>query len=308
MPLRAKKVYPAQFVYEQPASIEEAVALLDRYKEDARPLAGGMSLVPLMKLRLIQPQYIVDISKIKELRGIRKTSSHVEIGAITTNSEIQDTDWLLSEFPLIRDTVHLIGDVQVRNLGTIGGNISDADPSLDWLPTLIALESDIVIRGVKGERTVAAGDFLVEPYTTVLAPDELVTSIRIPLPKGKTHGAHIKIERRTGDFAVAIAACQLTLDGSGKCSKARIVIGAVSPLPVRAVSTEKELAGKVLNESTIASAAEKSKNDLEGADILSDVKATAEYRTAMVPVIVKRSIISAVTGQSTEGKSGAHRD
>ncbi len=297
-------MYPAQFIYEKPESIDEAIALLGKYKEDARPLAGGMSLVPLMKLRLVQPQYIVDISKIKELQGIKKTSTHVEIGSATTNSEIADTEWLLSEFPLIRDTVHLIGDVQVRNLGTIGGNISDADPSLDWLPTLIALESNIVIRGTKGERVVPAGDFLVEPYTTVLTPDELVTSVRIPIPSGKTCGAHIKIERRTGDFAVAIAASQVTLDGAGKCSKARVVLGAIAPVPVRALSTEKELVGKVPDEALISSASEKATGDVVDVEMLADVKATPEYRRAMVPVMVKRSLVRALSLKDEEGESG----
>lgn len=297
-------MYPAQFEYEKPRTLEEAIALLGRYKEDARPLAGGMSLVPLMKLRLLQPQHIVDLGGIEELKGIRKSSDRVEIGPMTTNAEIGDTEWLLEAFPLIRDTVHVIGDVQVRNLGTIGGNISDADPSLDWLPTLIALDADIVISGTKGERVVPAGGFLVEPYTTVLTPDELVTSVRIPLPKGRTTGAHIKIERRTGDFAVAIAASQITIDGSGKCTGARVVIGAVSPLPIRAESTEKSLAGKALNEANISAAAGEALKDIEGADILADVKATSDYRRAMVPVMIKRSLLSAA---SRSGASAASK-
>lgn len=294
-------MYPAQFIYELPETVDEAIELLDKYKEDARPLAGGMSLVPLMKLRLVQPQYIIDISKLKELKGISKAGKQVVIGAATTNSEIAETEWLLSEFPLIRDTVHLIGDVQVRNLGTIGGNISDADPSLDWLPTLIALEAEIVIKGRNGERAVPADGFLVEPYTTVLTPDELVTSVRIPVPEGKTGGGHIKIERRTGDFAVAIAASQLTFDGNGKCSKARIAVGAVSPVPFRARSTEDALVGTEVSQKSISAAAEKSGNDAADVEMLSDVKATPEYRRAMIPVIVKRSLLRAASIPGGEG-------
>lgn len=279
---------PAKFEYFASHTVDEALGLLDTYGEDAKVLAGGLSLVPTMKLRLATPKYVIDLTKIPTLSYVvENETGGVSIGALTTYQNLASSRIVQAKCPIFVDVAEVLGGPQVRNRGTLGGNICHADPACDFTPPIRALKADLVLRGQKGERVVKADDFFQDAFTTALAPGELLTEIRIPPMSPRTGQAYLKLTRRSGDFAMVSAAAVLTLDSNDTCRAAGVVLGAVGPIPLRATETEKVLLGQKINEELIIKAAAAA---TLGANPPSDIHASAKYRIEMIPVMVKRAL------------------
>jgi carbon-monoxide dehydrogenase medium subunit len=277
---------PGHFAYHAPASVEEAINLLGQYGEEASVLAGGHSLLPLMKLRFAEPAHLIDINRIPELRGIRERQGVIHIGAMTTESELIASTLLNEKCPLIPEAARLIADPQVRNRGTLGGDVANGDPSNDHPAVMMALEASLVLRSPRGERVVAANGFYQGTYLTQRQADELLTEIRIPIPPARTGQAYCKLKRKTGDYATAAAAVVLQLDGT-RCRKARIALTNVAPTPIRAEAGEGGLAGHEIDEALIEQAAVKAMAICDPAE---DLRGDAEYRTHMAGEMTRRAL------------------
>jgi carbon-monoxide dehydrogenase medium subunit len=280
-------MHPAQFDYYRANSVAEAVSLLQQHS-GAKVLAGGHSLIPVMNLRLAQYDALVDIGRVKELKGISRQGGMVRIGALTTHAMIaasKDVPTVLSE------AAGMIGDPQVRNRGTIGGNIAHADPASDLPTVLTALGATIHVAGPRGNRQIAATDFFTGLFATALSDGEIVTAIEVPAASAGTGSAYAKLPNPASRYAMVGAAAVVTVSG-GRCTAAGVAVGGLVPTATRARSVEMALIGKILNEATIAAAAEAVKNDL-GDEIIGDIHASAEYRQAMASVFVKRALMVA---------------
>jgi aerobic carbon-monoxide dehydrogenase medium subunit len=291
-------VYPNKFDYYRPGSLAEAVELMARYGQDARPLAGGQSLIPLMKLRLANPAVIVDLNAIPGLNYVRHESNRLLIGALTCHSDVEDSRIVGARYDAIVDAVTHIGDAQVRNLGTVGGSLVHGDPSGDWGAVLLALGGDVCCLGPNGTRTIEASAFFTEMYETARQPDEIVTEVRIASPASRSGGAYVKLERRAGDFAIVGAAVSLTLDEHGACAEARIGLSGVASTYVRAAAAERVLRGSRLNEDAIAEAAHSLDAEM---DPYSDVRAPADYKRAMAKVFFRKALEVARRRASAHG-------
>src|SRR5215218_756626 len=246
---------PAQFDYEAPATLDEAVALLASDLDGAKVLAGGHSLIPAMKLRLAQPQLLVDIARIKSLSYIREEGDQILIGATTTHYQLESSDLLKNICPLLPECAGSIGDVQVRNKGTIGGSVAHSDPAGDWPAAVLALDTDLVLVGTSGERTVKAENFFVHLLTTDLQPGEILREIRIRKPSGRFGHAYQKVPHPASGFAVVGIAVHLEMNDDGSCKAARVGVTGVGAKAYRAQGVETALAGTNLDDQTIASAA-----------------------------------------------------
>jgi Aerobic-type carbon monoxide dehydrogenase, middle subunit CoxM/CutM homologs len=281
---------PAVFDYHAAGSVDEAIALLQQYGDEAKILAGGHSLIPAMKLRLSQPGHLIDISKLKTLSFIRQRKNAIAIGAATTYSELEKSDMLQKSFPLLPEGIAVIGDQQVRNRGTIGGSIAHSDPAADLPGIILALHADIVVQGPQGKRTLAADDFFVDTFTTALAPDELVIEILLPLPEAHTGSAYVKVANKASHYAIAGCAAVITLE-KATCKAASIAITGASVRTTRAATVEQALSGKQLDESTIAQAALHASDGLE---MLSDIHGSDAYRRQLCTVVTQRAIKQAL--------------
>ena len=278
---------PAAFDYHRPASLDEATGLLARFGNDAKVLSGGMSLLPMLKLRLAAVGHLVDINRIPGLDTIKEEGGVLRIGANTRQSALERSELIRTKYPILADAVPLIADPLVRNRGTIGGNIANCDPANDHPAIAIALGATLVLRGPKGERSIAANQFYKDLYTTALAAGEILTEIRIPLPPARSGGAYAKLKRKTGDFTVAAAAVQLTLDAKGAVERAAIALTNAGPTPVEATEAAKFLVGKTPSESIIAEAAGMAaKRSAPSADH----RGSVEYKRDMARVMVARAL------------------
>ena len=283
-------MYSADISYHRANSVAEAVQLLQE-TDDAKVIAGGHSLIPLMKLRLANPAALVDIGRIAELKGISVGSDTVRIGALTTHAELASSVDLKDACPVLAAAAGTIGDPTVRNRGTIGGNLSHADPASD-LPTVItALGGTVTVTGPGGERTIRAADFFQGLMTTALGENEVLTAIEVPTREPGQGMAYSKFPHPASRYAVVGAAAVVELD-SGAYSAASIAVGGLEPTPTKATSAESALVGSAPGDDTHGAAAEAVGNDL-GDDILSDVFASADYRKAMAAVYVKRALDAA---------------
>src|SRR3974390_778072 len=206
---------PPAFEYLRPATIPEAISYLQQYGEDAKILSGGQSLIPMMKLRLARPAYLIDINRIAGLSYVKEEDGHLKIGGLTREAELEQSPVVRAKFPILLDTAHVIADPQVRNLATVAGNLAHGDPANDHPATMMSLGAKIVATGPKGERVIPVEEFFVSLFTTALQPDEIVTEIRIPLPPARSGGAYFKLERKIGDFATAAVAAPGHSDASG---------------------------------------------------------------------------------------------
>ena len=280
---------PAQFDYVRAKTLDEALSLLAQ-SEDAKILAGGHSLIPAMKLRLAQPQLLVDIGRIKDLTYIREENGKIRIGATTTHYDIESSDLLKKICPLLPECAAHIGDVQVRNKGTIGGSLAHADPAGDWPAAIIALKAELVAVSKKGERTINADDFFVDLLTTALEPGELLREIRINKSNGRTGQAYVKMHHPASGFAVVGVAADVLMDGNSSCQEASIGITGVSAKAYRAAGVESALTGRKLDEQTAADAAAKAANDVE---VNGDLFASADYRRHLAAVYTRRAITAA---------------
>jgi len=281
---------PAAFDYEAPATLEEAVSLLASDPDGAKILAGGHSLIPAMKLRLAQPQLLVDIARIKLLSYIREDGDQILIGATTTHYQLESSNLLKQICPLIPACAASIGDVQVRNKGTIGGSIAHSDPAGDWPAAMLALDADLVLVGPNGERTVKAANFFVDLLTTDLQPGEILREIRVAKPSGRFGQAYQKVPHPASGFAVVGVAVNLALNDDGSCKAAQIGVTGVDVKAYRAKSVEAALAGKILDEQTITDAAA---HVCDGVDPNADLYASGEYRCHLAQVHTRRAIEAA---------------
>jgi aerobic carbon-monoxide dehydrogenase medium subunit len=280
---------PSSFDYIAAKSLDEAISLLARHKDDAKILAGGHSLLPAMKLRLMQPKVLIDLGRIKDLSYIKEEGGQIRIGAMTTHFQLETSDLLRRACPLLPETATHLGDMQVRNKGTIGGSLAHADPAADWPAAILALDAEIVAAGAKGDRVIKATDFFVEMLTTALGPGEVLREIRIPAGKAKTGQAYVKVRHPASGFAVVGVAVNLSVDG-GKCQSAAIGITGVSPKAYRAAKVESALKGSALDAKTLSSAAARA---ADGVDVNSDLYASAEYRKQLVTVYTRRALETA---------------
>ena len=281
---------PAPFDYQAPATLDEAVSLLAADPDGAKILAGGHSLIPAMKLRLAQPQLLVDIARIKSLSYIREEGNQILIGATTTHYQLESSDLLQQICPLLPACAKSIGDVQVRNKGTIGGSIAHSDPAGDWPAAVLALNADLVLVGPGGERTVKAADFFVDLLTTDLQPGEILREIRIAKPSGRFGQAYQKVPHPASGFAVVGIAVHLELNDDNSCKVAQIGVTGVGVKAYRPQATEAALSGSNLDEQTITSA---SAQVCDGVDPNSDLYASGEYRCHLAQVHTRRAIQAA---------------
>ncbi len=279
------------FQYESPGTIAEAISLLQKYGDEAKILSGGHSLIPMMKLRFASPEYLIDINNIKGLSHINEENGIVKIGALTREAEIEHSDLLKKYFPIFGDVTKQIADPQVRNRGTVGGNLAHGDAANDHPAVMLALRANIVITGPEGNRTVPIDEFFFGFYTTAIQQNEILTEIQIPIPPAGTGSAYHKLERKVGDYATAGVAVQLTLDRKGICTAAGMGLTNVNPVPLRAVRSEEALLGKLITDGSIAEAAKYASEDCSPS---SDLRGSEEYKRAMVAVLVKRMIHKAV--------------
>ena len=280
----------APFEYEAPATVDEAIRLLSQVGERGRVLAGGHSLIPLMKLRLAQPAVLIDIGRIGELSYVRPQDGRLAIGALTTHAQVLGHPVLRDQCAVLAETAGEIGDAQVRNRGTIGGALAHADPAADYPATLLALDAEVVAQGPHGRRIIRAVDFFTGLFTTALAPDELLVEVRVP-PVGRgAGGAYRKLPNKASHYAVVGVAAVVRLD-AGRIAGLGVGITGASAQPSRATAVEQALAGQAPSEEVIARAAEAA---AEGIDVLSDIHASADYRAAMVGVYTRRAIQEAI--------------
>ena len=282
---------PAQFDYQAPVTLEEAVSLLAGDPDGAKVLAGGHSLIPAMKLRLAQPQLLVDIARIKSLSYIREEGDQILIGATTTHYQLESSDLLKNICPLLPACAAAIGDVQVRNKGTIGGSIAHSDPAGDWPAAALALSAELVLTGPNGERTVKADAFFLDLLTTDIKPGEILREIRIKKPAGRFGQAYQKVPHPASGFAVVGIAIHLGLNADGSCSAAGVGVTGVSVKAFRAPGTEAALVGSNLDDQTIVSAAAKV---CDGVNPTTDLYASSDYRRHLAQVHTRRALKSAL--------------
>jgi len=282
---------PKSFEYVSPSTLQQALTYLDEYGSDSKILAGGQSLIPLMKLRLASPKYLVDINHVSGLDYVREGENNtIKIGSMTRHHTIETSSLLWHRAPILPEAASMIGDPQVRNNGTIGGALSHADPAGDWGAIIIALRADLKLASSAGERIVKSDDFFVDSLTTVVKRNEILTEISFQVPK-TSGGAYMKLERKTTDFATVGAAAQLSLDQAGNCEKVGIGLASVASTSIRAKKGEAVLLGK---EPTAARIAEAAKTAVEDSRPTDDaLRGSANYKRAMVKVFVERALTRA---------------
>jgi carbon-monoxide dehydrogenase medium subunit len=276
---------PASFEYERATSVEGAIAALQRLGSEARVIAGGHSLLPMMKLRLANPEHLVDINDIDELAYIREEGPEVRIGALTRHVDLERSELLAQRFPVFRDAETVIADPVVRNRGTIGGSLCQADAAEDLSAVCSALKARVVIRGPQGERIVEIEDFYVGPFTTAVADGELLTEIRLPLRPG-AGSAHEKVERRAGDWAVAAASAAVWVEG-GTVVEAGVALSAVGPTTIQVARAEELLRGKAPSEELFAQAGEIASEDCMP---VPDGRGPVDYKRHLAGVLTKRAL------------------
>ena len=279
-------MFPKAFDYFAPQSLDEALTLTERYGEEASVLAGGQSLIPLMKLRFLYPTYIVDLNGVPELRGIEEHRGEIRCGAMVRYCEIERSSLLRRQIPLLHEAVTEIADVQVRNRGTLGGALAQADPAGDWATVSLALGARIRCVSRRGERTVEASAFFTDTYTTALEAGEILTEVRIPVPSPASKAVYVKMHRRTGDFAIASVALQLTVGGGGRCEAIGLGLGGVGATPIAPTEVMEFLKGRVLSESVIEEAGAMLVAKLEP---IEDIRGSVDYKRRIAGVAFRRA-------------------
>lgn len=283
-------MFPAAFEYRAPASLADALSILKQHGDDAKVMAGGQSLIPLLKLRFARPALVVDIGRLPALSSVKRENGHVAIGALVRHVDVERSKELEDWLPIMLEASHWIADPLVRNRGTVAGSVCHADPSGDWGSVMLALGADLVASSASGERLIHCDGFFQGPFTTTLRADEVVTGIRIPLPKGPSGGAYLKLERKVGDFASAAVAVQVEMDG-GKIARAGIGLTAVGATNIKATAAEKALAGQEPTEQLIAEAARLA---AQAAEPKGDLRGSVEYKKDIVRVFVQRGLHTAL--------------
>lgn len=279
---------PRKFEYYSPTSMKEATGLLKKFGSDAKILAGGVSLIPVMKLRLGSPPKIIDINRVPGLQYIKASGGQLNIGALTRHAEIQNSRLVRDKAFLLSETASWIGDPQVRNMGTIGGSLSHSDPSGDWGAAILAMRGEVTVQGPAKQRKLRIDDFLVDTFTSALKESEILTEVSVPIPPPRSGGAYMKLERNLGDFATVAVAVQVSLDAKGVCTSAGIGLTALGPKNLRAEKAEKALVGKPLNKGTIGEAAEAAAEDAQ--PTADPLRGSAEYKRDVAKVYTRRGL------------------
>ena len=281
---------PSTFDYSAPSTLEEAIALLNELGDEAKVLAGGHSLIPMMKLRFASPSHLVDINNIPGLSYVKDEGGVLKIGAMTRENELEESPIASETFPIFKDAAKLIADPQVRNFGTIGGNLAHGDAANDHPAVMLALNAEVEITGKDGKRAVPIDEFFQGFYTTSIQDGEILTEIRMPMPSGRNGNAYHKNERKVGDYATAGVAVSIDMDSNGKCTAAGIGLTNVNSTPLRASRSEEALVGSMLTDEDIQKAAQYASEDCNPSD---DLRGSAEYKRRIVSVLTKRMIVKA---------------
>jgi len=284
-------MYPAAFDYFAPQNLKEAVELADRYGEDAKFLAGGQSLAPLLKLRLVRPKYLIDLNHLPGLNHIKEEDGFIRCGAMSRHIQFEESELFNRRIPLVSEAAAHIADVQVRNRGTIGGALAEADPAGDWGPVVLALNARLKCVGPHGERWLEAKDFFDFAYSTKLQNHELVTEIHFPLPGEGSTGAYLKMERVAGDFAIVSVAVQMRLDEGGVCRQIGIGLGGVDVAPRKPNSVERFMLGNKVDGGVVHEACRLLDGEV---DPLSDQRGSAAYKRRVLNVLFKRTVTAAL--------------
>ena len=289
---------PAKFDYHRPGTIDEALAILERYQGEARVLAGGQSLVPMMNFRLATPAAIVDLNRIPGLAGIALADGTVRIGAMARQRQIEFAQLVAEKLPLLHEALRWVGHLPTRTRGTIGGSIANADPAAEIPMVLQVLAGEVVVRGRQGERRIGAPDLFLGPLTTSLEPSEIITEVRFPTMSAGAAFAIEEFARRKGDFAIAAIAAVLVLEGE-RCRVARLATAGVGPVPVRLREAEAILEERGLGEAAVGAAAEKAAELVEP---MSDHNASADYRRHLTGVLTRRAVLKAIKDGNHVGR------
>jgi aerobic carbon-monoxide dehydrogenase medium subunit len=279
-------MYPASFDYFAPTTLDEALSLLGEYGEDAKVLAGGQSLIPLMKLRFASPRALVDINGISELGQLEEEGGGLRIGALVRHKACERSELLRARYGTLGDAAPMISDPIVRNLGTVGGSLAHADPQGDWGSVMLAIRAEIIVRGPSGTRTIPVDEFFQGPFETALEPTEILTGVRIPDPGARAGGTYLKLERKVGDFATVGVAVHVAFS-NGSVDRAGIALTGVGPKNLRAEAAEQALAGHALDDGAISEAARLA---AEAAEARTDVRGTEAYKRNVVRVFVERGL------------------
>jgi len=284
-------MYPAPFEYHVPSTVAEAVALLGRWQDDAKLIAGSQSLVPMMKLRLTQPKHVIDLRKVPGLTGISESDGALFIGALTTHRDIEASEIARSRLPVLSEAAGGIGDAQVRNLGTIGGSLAHADPAADWPAVTTALDASVQVAGPRGERNVPVEKLIVGPLTTVLEPGEILVQVRVPLPGARSGSAYEKLPHPASRFAIVGVAAAVELDGKGTVRRARVAVTGLGPKVTRAAAVEQSLQGKATSPDYLKTA---SRRAADGLELRADSIGSADYKAHLAAVYTERALRRAV--------------
>jgi carbon-monoxide dehydrogenase medium subunit len=289
-------MFPSSFGYVAARSVEHALELMAKHGEDAKLLAGGHSLIPAMKLRLQSPRTLVDLGTVPGLRGVRLDGNDLIIGALTVHSDIAASDDVRKHLPGLAEAASVIGDLQVRNRGTIGGSVAHADPGADFPVILTALNASFIVQSSTGTRGIPVDDFFTDFFTTAMSANEILTEIRVPIPSAGSGTAYTKLPHPASGYVVVSAGALISRQASNTCAAARIAIGGLGSAPLRAIATEMELQGKPLTSQLIASAATKASDESDPVD---DQYASAEYKKHVAAVYARRAIEAAVARTAT---------
>jgi carbon-monoxide dehydrogenase medium subunit len=283
-------MYPSAFEYYRPASVPDVIKLLQQHP-DAKLLAGGHSLLPLMKLRLLSPSAVIDLAGISGLSGVREEGDDIVIGAATTYDELLNSDLIRRTLPIIAEAADVVGDLQVRNRGTIGGSLAHADPASDMPAVVLALDARLKAVGPGGERVIPAEDFLVDVLTTALEPAEVLTEIIVPRPSAEIGMAYEKFAQPASGYAIVGVATVLSRGSSGEVDRVRLAVTGACPIPRRSPAAEQALAGQMLDAATIKSASQQASAGLE---FIGDIHASEEYRAHLTRVFTERALTRAL--------------
>jgi aerobic carbon-monoxide dehydrogenase medium subunit len=284
-------MYSAPFEYHRAGSVDEAVALLGQYGDDAKLLAGGHSLIPLLKLRFARPGHLIDVRRIPGFSGIREDGNAIVIGAGTTHRQIATSSVLWSTLPIVAEAAAIIGDPLVRNMGTIGGSLAHADPGADLPAVMLAADGELVLAGPAGRRSVKADEFFVGLLTTAMQPNEVLTEIRIPVPAARTGGAYEKFPHPASRYAVVGAAAAVRLGDASVATQVRVAVTGLGTHAFRATAVEQAIKGRAPNEAVLSTAAGRV---VEGVELRADSTFDAEYRRELAAVYVKRALVRAL--------------
>ena len=284
-------MYPARFDYVAPTTVDEVLAVLAERGDDAKVLAGGQSLIPMMKLRFAFPDVLVDVNRVPGLDYIDDADGQLRVGALVRHNDVVASDVVGRVNHTMAAAAPWISDPIVRNVGTVGGSVAHADPLGDWASVMLACGADVVARGTSGERVIPMADFITGPFTTVLEPTELLTELRVPKYTGRGGGAYLKLERKVSDYATAAVATHLDLDGGGNIANAGIALTSVAPNNVKAVEAEQALIGQAPSEALFAEAAQLA---ARAADPRGDERGSAEYKREVVRIFTQRGLTKAL--------------